>query len=119
MPDYDIRLDVRHGPLERIDVAGLAAAHEPWFNQTLCRVGQSVVRLGIIEGDFHWHHHDDEDEFFYVLEGKLYVDLEGRTIELAPGHGTLVPKGVRHRTRAPERTVLLMFAGATVTPTGD
>lgn len=119
MPDYDIRLDVRHGPLERIDVAGLAAAHEPWFNQTLCRVGQSVVRLGIIEGDFHWHHHDDEDEFFYVVEGRLLIDLDGHTEALAPGQGFVVPKGVRHRTRAPERTVILMVEEEGVIPTGD
>ena len=78
-----------------------------------------MVRLGVLHGEFHWHHHDDEDEFFYVVEGQLLVDLEDKTIELNPGEGTMVPKTVRHRTRAPVRTVLLMFEGAGVIPTGD
>jgi mannose-6-phosphate isomerase-like protein (cupin superfamily) len=118
--DYKIHTNTQFGPLELIDIAGLAAAcKEQWFNQTLCRVNDCVVRIGIVEGEFHWHHHDDEDEFFYVVEGKWIIDLEDRTVELEPGQGFTVPKGVRHKTRAPERTVILMIEGATVTPTGD
>lgn len=117
--DYSIHLDVKYGPLEKIDVAALAAQHAPWFNQTLCRVNDCVIRLGVIHGEFHWHHHEDEDEFFYVVEGRLLIDLENRTEELEPGQGLLVPRGVRHRTRAPERTVLLMTEGHGVIPTGD
>lgn len=118
--DYDIRTDVKFGPLELVDVRALAAAcREDWFNQTLCRVNDSVVRLGVVKGEFHWHKHDEEDEFFYVVEGRWLIDLEDRTVELAPGQGFTVPKGVRHRTRAPERTVILMIEGASVTPTGD
>ncbi len=117
---YKIHTDVRFGPLELIDVGQLQkACPEEWFNQTLCRVNDCVVRLGIIEGEFHWHKHDLEDEFFYVVEGKLLIDLEGRTVELVPQQGFLVPRGVLHRTRAPERTVILMTEAATVTPTGD
>ena len=118
-PDYSIHLDVKYEPLERIDVAELAAQHEPWFNQTLCRVNDCVIRLGVIHGEFHWHHHADEDEFFYVVAGRLLIDLEDRTVALGPQQGFLVPRGVRHRTRAPERTVLLMMEGAGVIPTGD
>jgi mannose-6-phosphate isomerase-like protein (cupin superfamily) len=117
--DYDIHLDVKyeHGTL--IDVAAEAAAHEPWFNQTLTQVDEAVVRLGVIEGDFHWHKHDDQDEFFLVLEGQLLIDLADRdTVVLDPHQGFTVPRGVEHRTRAPQRTVILMVEPAGVQPTG-
>lgn len=116
---YDTRLDIRFGPLEHIDVQAVAdAVTHPWYNETLCRVNDSVVRLGVVKGEYHWHHHDTEDEFFYVVEGKLLVDLEGRTVELGPRQALVVPKGVRHRTRAPERTIILMVEPATIVPTG-
>lgn len=117
---YDTRLNVLHGPLEVVDVQAIAGsvAH-PWFNQTLCRVNDSVVRLGVVRGEYHWHKHDDLDEFFYVVDGKLLIDLEGRTVELAPRQGFVVPKGAMHRTRAPERTVMLMVEGEDIVPTGD
>ncbi len=109
-----------HGPLDVVDVQALAdACTHPWYNQTLCRVNDSVVRLGVVRGEYHWHHHRDEDEFFYVVEGRLLIDLEDRTVELAPRQGFVVPRGVVHRTRAPERTVILMVEGAGIVPTGD
>jgi len=118
--DYSIRTDVKFAPLELVDVKGLAdGCTERWWNQTLSRVNDSVVRLGVFEGEFHWHKHDREDEFFYVLEGKLLLDLPERTAELSPGQGLVVPRGVVHRTRAPARTVVLMVEAATVVPTGD
>jgi mannose-6-phosphate isomerase-like protein (cupin superfamily) len=118
--DYDIHIDDKYGSLTLIDLPAVIAAHEPWFNQTLSRVNDSVVRLGVIEGDFHWHKHDDEDEFFLVLEGRLLIDFEDRdTATLEPRHAITVPRGVMHRTRAPERTVILMLEGAGVVPTGD
>ncbi len=116
---YDTRLDVLHGPLELIDVKALAAASKPWYNQTLCRANDSVVRLGVVEGDYHWHKHDDEDEFFYVVEGRWIIDLEDRSVTLEPGQGFVVPRGVRHCPHAPIRTVLLMVEGAGIVPTGD
>jgi len=117
---YAFDPDIRFGPLELMDIGGVAdACEKPWWNQTMCRVNDCVVRLGVLHGEFHWHHHDDEDEFFYVLEGKLLVDLEDRTEELGPRQGITVPRGVRHRTRAPERTVVMMIEGAGVKPTGD
>lgn len=112
--------DILYQALETIDVQTLAEACEhKWFNQTLCQVNGSVVRAGIIEGEYHWHKHDEDDEFFYVVEGRLLIDLEGRTVELAPRQGFVVPKGVVHRTRAPERTVILMVENAGIVPTGD
>lgn len=117
---YATHLNDLYGPLELVDVPALVAAcTDRWYNQTLCRVNDSVVRLGVIQGEYHWHKHDDEDEFFYVVEGLLLIDLEGRTVELRPRQGFVVPKGVVHRTRAPERTVILMVEGADVVPTGD
>ena len=117
---YDIHLDDKFGHLTHIDVAAEAAAHEPWSNQTLTSVNDAVVRLGVIEGDFHWHHHDDTDEFFFVLDGQLLIDLEDRdTVTLDPQQGFTVPKGVVHRTRAPRRTSILMVEAASVVPTGD
>lgn len=118
--DYVIHTDVKFGPLERMDVGAMGRdCAFDWFNQTLCRVNESVVRFGVLHGEFHWHEHEREDEFFYVVEGRLLVDLEGRTLELSAGQGTMVPRGVSHRPRAPERTVVLMVEGATVSPTGD
>jgi len=117
---YDTHLDILHGPLEVVDVPELAAAvTHPWWNQTLCRVNDAVVRLGVVRGEYHWHHHDTEDEFFYVVSGRLLVDLDDRSVDLAPGQGIVVPHGVRHRTRAPERTVMLMVERATIVPTGS
>jgi dTDP-4-dehydrorhamnose 3,5-epimerase-like enzyme len=117
---YSIHLDVHFEPLELIDVPSIVdSCTEPWFNQTLCRVNDSVVRLGILHGEFHWHKHDREDEFFYVVEGTLSIDLEGRTVELGPRQAITVPRGVLHRTRAPERVVVLMVEGARIIPTGD
>ena len=117
---YSIHTDVKYGPLELVDAGRLAdECTEKWWNQSLCRVNDCVVRLGVFEGEFHWHKHDLEDELFYVLEGKLLVDLEGRTVELGRSQGILVPRGVTHRTRAQERTVVLMIEAATVVPTGD
>jgi mannose-6-phosphate isomerase-like protein (cupin superfamily) len=117
---YDTRLNLLHGPLEIIDEKALSdAAPHKWYNQTLCQVNSSVVRVGVIEGEYHWHKHADDDEFFYVIEGKLLIDLEEGVIDLAPRQGFVVPKGKIHRTRAPERTVILMFENAGIVPTGD
>jgi mannose-6-phosphate isomerase-like protein (cupin superfamily) len=118
---YDIRTDILHGHLEQIDVRAIREGRpEGWYNQSLCRVNESVVRLGVVEGEFHWHKHEEEDEFFFVVSGRLFVDIEGGpSVELLPEQGICVPKGVVHRTRAPERTAMLMIATAQVEPTGD
>jgi mannose-6-phosphate isomerase-like protein (cupin superfamily) len=117
---YETRLNILYPPLEIIDEKALSDACEfKWFNQTLCKVNESVVRVAIIEGEYHWHKHDADDEFFYVVEGKLLIDLEDRVVELSPRHAFVVPKGVLHRTRAPQRTVILMVENAGIIPTGD
>ena len=117
---YVIHPDPLVGPLEVVDVRKLVdACADEWYNQTLCRVNDSVVRLGVVQGEYHWHKHDKEDEFFYVVSGRLLIDLDGRTVTLLPFQGFTVPRGVMHRTRAPERTAMLMIERASITPTGD
>ena len=117
---YSIDLEIKFKPLEIINIPLLIAnCTKKWQNMSLCEVNDSIVRLAVIEGEFHWHKHDREDEFFYVVQGKLLIDLEDKTVELTPQQCFTVPKGVNHRTRAPIRTAILMFEGETVTPTGD
>jgi mannose-6-phosphate isomerase-like protein (cupin superfamily) len=118
--DYATHLDILFPALKLIDVASLAeACTDRWYNQTLCKVNNSVVRLGVMQGEYHWHKHDQDDEFFFVLDGHFIIDLENESIDLRPRQGYVVPKGVVHRTRAPERTVILMVETAAIVPTGD
>jgi mannose-6-phosphate isomerase-like protein (cupin superfamily) len=117
---YATHLNVLYPQLELVDVPALVAAcRDPWYNQTLCQVNDSVVRLGVIQGEYHWHSHEKDDEFFFVVEGRLLIDLEGSTVDLLPRQGFVVPRGVVHRTRAPERTIILMVEPAGIVPTGD
>src|SRR5580658_5320470 len=117
---YETSLNVLYKPLEIVDAKSLAdACAFTWYNQTLCQVNDSVVRLGVVEGEYHWHKHDVDDEFFFVLSGQLLIDLEDKTIALDPMQGYTIPHGVVHRTRAPRRTVMLMVETSEITPTGD
>ena len=117
---YETRLNIFYQPLEIVDEKKLAEECQfRWYNQTLCQVNGSVVRLGVFQGEYHWHKHDEEDEFFYVVEGELLIDLEGHTVSVEPRPGFVVPKGVLHRTRAPQRTVVLMVENMGIIPTGN
>jgi mannose-6-phosphate isomerase-like protein (cupin superfamily) len=118
---YANHMDILHKSLEVIDIQSLVkACKDKWYNQTLCRVNDSVIRLGILEGEYHWHKHEKEDEFFFTLNGKLIVDIDGSaSVELSPQQGYVVPKGVVHKTRAPEKTVVLMVETIGIVPTGD
>ena len=117
---YATHLNILYPALAKVDVPALAkAVTDRWYNQTLCQVNGSVVRLGVMQGEYHWHKHDADDEFFFCLEGEFLVDLEERSIALGPGQGVVVPKGVVHRTRAPEKCVILMVENAGIVPTGD
>ena len=118
--NYATKLDIKFDHLQRIDIPEMVKeCKDKWFNQTLTKVNDSVVRLGIVEGEYHWHKHDNDDEFFFVLEGQLLIDLEGRTIELNPNQGVTITKGVMHRPRAPKKTVMLMVETSAIQPTGD
>jgi mannose-6-phosphate isomerase-like protein (cupin superfamily) len=117
---YTVHLDIKFDALDVIDVPSLVeACTDRWYNQTLCKVNDCVVRLGVMQGEYHWHKHDNDDEFFFVLSGTFIIDLEGRSVALSPQQGFVVPKGVIHRTRAPEKAVVLMVETATIVPTGD
>ena len=118
--DYTQKMDIKFKHQEVIDVQKIVEeCKETWFNQSLTKVNDSVARIGIVEGEYHWHKHEDDDEFFFVLSGKLYIDLEDRTIELNPNQGTTISKGVLHRPRAPKKTVMLMFETDSIDPIGD
>ena len=113
-------MDVKYENLELIDLPSIIAENkEHWFNQTLTKVNDSVVRIGIVQGEYHWHKHDNDDEFFFCLSGEFLVDLEDRTFTLNPQQGVVVPKGVIHRTRAPQRCIILMVENKAIVPTGD
>lgn len=118
---YVNHMNILYGPLQSIDIQSLVdQCTDQWYNQTLCQVNDAVVRLGIFLGEYHWHKHDKEDEFFFTLDGKLFIDLEGdESVELNPHQGYVVPKGVVHKTRAPKKTVVLMIETAGIVPTGD
>ena len=117
---YATHLNVLFPALEVIDVPALAAAvSDRWYNQTLCQVNGSVVRLGVMQGEYHWHKHDNDDEFFFCLDGQFFIDLEDRSVALQPREGFVVPKGAIHRTRAPQKCVILMVENAAIVPTGD
>jgi mannose-6-phosphate isomerase-like protein (cupin superfamily) len=117
---YETRLNILYQPLQIIDEKQLAdECTFQWYNQTLCQVNGSVVRLGVFNGEYHWHKHDEDDEFFYVLEGQLLIDLQDHTVSLKPRQGFVVPKGMVHRTRAEQRTVVLMVENAGIIPTGN
>ena len=117
---YETRMNIYYQPLEIVEEKKLADQCEfKWYNQTLCQVNESVVRLGVFDGEYHWHKHDQDDEFFYVVEGQLLIDLEEKTVALSPRQGFVVPKRVVHRTRATQRTVVLMVESKGIIPTGN
>ena len=117
--EYHQQMDIKYQHHEVIDIeAVIKECNDKWFNQTLTRINDSVARLGIVEGEYHWHKHENDDEFFFVLSGKLLIDLEDQTIELHPNQGTTISKGVMHRPRAPEKTVMLMVETAEIGPIG-
>lgn len=117
---YATFLDIKFPQLGVVDVPGLIkSVKDRWYNQTLCQVNDSVVRLGVMQGEYHWHQHDNDDEFFFVLDGHFIIDLECRSVDLQKHEGFVVPKGVRHRTRAPDPAVILMVETAAIVPTGD
>lgn len=127
---YNINLDVQFKHQERMDIHEVAnAIPEKWANRTLTQVNNSVVRLGKLEGEFHWHKHQSDDEFFFVVEGKLYIEVgdtsenylkgEFKTIELNPGQGITISKAVYHRPYSPQGSLVLMVETSDIQPTGD
>jgi mannose-6-phosphate isomerase-like protein (cupin superfamily) len=119
--DYAINYVPMFEALQLMDVqAVIDQVTDPWYNQTLIGVGDVVVRLGVMQGEFHWHKHDDQDEFFFVLDGLFTIELEDQpTIELGPRQAFSVPAGMLHRPVVPVKTAVLMIEKAGVVATGD
>ena len=118
---YDIQMKPLHAGLEKVSVhAAKKLSDHHWFNRTLCRVNDSLIRIGVFEGEFHWHAHEEEDELFYVVDGRLEIEIEGQeSIVLGPQQCVMVPRGVRHRPLAPDGATVLMVEASTIVPTGD
>ena len=119
--DYTIHYDPIFEALQTIDVQALIdEVTDHWYNQTLIQVGDVLVRLGVMQGEFHWHTHQDQDEFFFVLDGRFQIELQdAETVELGPRQAFSVPAGMLHRPLAPVPTAVLMIEKAGVAPTGD
>jgi mannose-6-phosphate isomerase-like protein (cupin superfamily) len=110
----------KFGQKQLVDIPAEIRAHVPWFNETLCRVNDAVVRLGIFLGEYPFHKHTDQDEFFLVLDGEIFMDVEGEEpVRLKQFQGFTVPKGVMHRPRSPQRSAVLMVESVGIVPTGD
>lgn len=93
-----------------INLCHESATTAAYDNHPIATVNDHEVRISTMTEPYHWHHHPDSDESFLALEGGLFIDLDGRTIELLPGHMITIPRGVRHRTRPiGERSVNLTF----------
>ena len=120
--NYMINYEPLFGPLQLIDLgeANKRADH-PWYNQTLIEVGGDLLRLGVFAGgEYHWHKHQEQDEFFYVIHGRLRIDLEGHDpVELTAGTAFSVPRGMLHRPVALEPTQVLMLEKSGIAVTGD
>jgi mannose-6-phosphate isomerase-like protein (cupin superfamily) len=119
--EYTISYEPLFTALQMIDVQALIDDVEvPWYNQTLIQIGETLVRLGVMQGEFHWHRHDEQDEFFFVLDGRFRIELEGaETVELGPRQAFTVPAGMLHRPVVPVRSAVLMIEKAGVVATGD
>ncbi len=119
--DYAIHYQPLFTALQAMDVQELIEqVTDPWYNQTLIQVGEVLVRLGVMQGEFHWHKHDEQDEFFFVLDGLFRIELDGAdTVELGPRQAFTVPAGMLHRPVVPVRSAVLMIEKAGVDATGD
>jgi mannose-6-phosphate isomerase-like protein (cupin superfamily) len=120
-PEYTIHYEPLFTTLQTMDVQALIdQVEDPWYNQTLLQVGDVLVRLGVMQGEFHWHKHDEQDEFFFVLDGLFRIELEGaETVQLGPRQAFAVPAGMLHRPVVPVRSAVLMIEKAGISATGD
>lgn len=118
--NYVFNMDVKYDYLQKISVPEITEnCKEKWFNQSLCKVNDSVLRLGIFEGEFHMHKHDNDDEVFFVLEGSLELETENGNFHLGEKEGVCVPKGVKHRPIAKKKAIVLMVENLDIKPSGD
>lgn len=96
-----------------------AALTERWSPRVIAEVDDAYVKVAKVNGTLAWHSHDDEDEFFYVLEGTLRIEMEARTVELHAGDAFVVPKGVRHNPVAERECLVMLIERKSTRHTGD
>jgi mannose-6-phosphate isomerase-like protein (cupin superfamily) len=92
---------------------------DQWSPKIVAELNGQHVKLAKLEGEFEWHHHDNEDELFFVIKGNLLVHFRDRTIELGPGEMLVIPKGVEHKPEAHEEVHLAFFEPAGTLNTGE
>jgi len=92
---------------------------EQWSPKIVAELNGQHVKLAKLEGEFEWHHHENEDELFFVLKGKLLVHFRDKTIELEPGEMLVIPKGIEHKPEAHEEVHLAIFEPVGTVNTGE
>lgn len=97
----------------------LAAINEYWSPRIVADLNNQQVKLARLYGEFVWHHHEHEDELFYVIKGTLIIELRDRNIELNEGELVVIPKGVEHRPVARDEVHVLLFEPAGTVNTGN
>lgn len=118
--NYNMQMDVKYDYLEKINVPEIVSScTDKWFNQSLCNVNSSVFRLGIFEGEYHLHKHDNDDELFFVLDGSIILETEKGNFELGQYEGVSVPKGIMHRPIAKQKAIVLMIENTGIDPIGN
>ena len=103
-----------------VDLAAkLASFDETWAPRIVAELNGQYVKVAKLEGEYVWHSHAEQDELFWVLEGRLRLELRERTIELGPGQLFVVPRGVEHRPVAPERVEVVLFEPLATRSSGE
>ncbi|HEX9472715.1 MAG TPA: cupin domain-containing protein [Steroidobacteraceae bacterium] len=96
-----------------------ASLTEYWSPRVVAELDDSYVKVAKVRGSFVWHAHDREDELFFILKGRLRIELEGGAVELAEGDTYVVPKGVRHNPVADEECHIMLIERKTTLHTGS
>lgn len=97
----------------------LKAFTEYWSPKVVGELNNQLVKIAKFKGEFIRHHHEQEDELFYVVNGTLFIELDDKTLELQPGEFVVIPRGVEHKPYAPEEVSVLLFEPATTLNTGN
>jgi mannose-6-phosphate isomerase-like protein (cupin superfamily) len=106
--------------LEKVNLGEkLALFDEPWSPKIVAELNDAYVKVVKLEDEFVWHHHDDEDELFWVVSGRLRMELRDGHITLDPGELLVVPKGVEHRPVAEGETHVVLIEPKTTLNTGN
>lgn len=92
---------------------------EYWFPKVIGRVNNQYVKVAKLKGELPWHQHDDEDELFLVVRGRLTIQMRDGEAALGPGELYIVPKGTQHRPVAPEECWVVLIETVTTRHTGD